>query len=49
MHLCRTFLSKVLQYNYELLLFWGPGAPFDKWSLNSEYKNRHNREALAAK
>lgn len=43
------YLSRGLRYNLELLLFWGPGSPFEnKWHLHADYKRVCHREALSA-
>uniref|UniRef100_UPI00358F4151 autophagy-related protein 9A-like isoform X2 n=1 Tax=Myxine glutinosa TaxID=7769 RepID=UPI00358F4151 len=42
------FLTQGLKYNLELLLFWGPDAPFQSaWSLRPEYKRSISRLDLA--
>uniref|UniRef100_A0A8C4NC76 Autophagy-related protein 9 n=1 Tax=Eptatretus burgeri TaxID=7764 RepID=A0A8C4NC76_EPTBU len=42
------FLTQGLKYNLELLLFWGPDAPFQSaWSLRPEYKRSISRLELA--
>ncbi|XP_031565210.1 autophagy-related protein 9A-like [Actinia tenebrosa] len=44
----RTFLTEGMKYNLKMILFWGPGSPFqDNWKLGNEYKNLSNRSALA--
>ncbi|XP_014231888.1 autophagy-related protein 9A [Trichogramma pretiosum] len=44
------FLSQGLQYNYELLLFWGPWSPFENnWHLREDYKKINKRQELAAR
>ena len=46
----KVFFSEGLRYNYEMILFWGYGAPFDNsYHLNDKYKQRHNREELTKK
>lgn len=43
-----VFLSQGLKYNFELILFWGPGSLFqNKWSLHPKYKKSGNRLELA--
>jgi len=45
----RSFLTEGLKINLYLILFNGPGAPFEKsWKLKSEYKDISNRTMLAA-
>ncbi|KAK3740169.1 hypothetical protein QZH41_014089 [Actinostola sp. cb2023] len=40
----RTFLTEGMKYNLKMILFWGPGSPFqDNWKLGDEYKNLSNR------
>ncbi|XP_045604603.1 autophagy-related protein 9A [Procambarus clarkii] len=42
------FLTKGLRYNVEMLLFWGPWAPFkNNWHLSDEYKRLEKRQELA--
>ncbi|KAF3858153.1 hypothetical protein F7725_011354 [Dissostichus mawsoni] len=37
-----------LKYNFELILFWGPGSLFqNKWNLHPKYKRNGNRLELA--
>lgn len=44
-----VFLSQGLKYNLELILFWGPWAPFENnWHLKDSYKKPCRREALAS-
>lgn len=41
-------LSRSLQYNIELLLFWGPWSPFENnWHLREDYKRSNRRIELA--
>ncbi|XP_047498718.1 autophagy-related protein 9A-like [Penaeus chinensis] len=43
-----VFLTKGLRFNIEMLLFWGPGAPFkNNWHLSDEYKRLEKRQELA--
>ncbi|XP_061878524.1 autophagy-related protein 9A-like isoform X1 [Entelurus aequoreus] len=43
-----VFLTQGLKYNFELILFWGPGSLFqNKWNLHSKYKRSSNRLELA--
>ncbi|XP_069715205.1 autophagy-related protein 9B isoform X2 [Phaenicophaeus curvirostris] len=43
-----VFLTRGLQYNLELLLFWGPGSLFqNKWSLRARCKRAEARRELA--
>ncbi|MCI4374287.1 hypothetical protein PGIGA_G00004660 [Pangasianodon gigas] len=43
-----VFLTQGLKYNFELILFWGPGSPFqNKWSLHPKYKRGSERLELA--
>ncbi|NXN57251.1 ATG9A protein, partial [Rynchops niger] len=43
-----VFLTRGLQYNLELLLFWGPAALFqNKWSLRPQCKRAGARRELA--
>lgn len=43
-----VFLTKGLRYNIEMLLFWGPWAPFkNNWHLSDEYKRLEKRQELA--
>ncbi|XP_076032252.1 autophagy-related protein 9 [Oratosquilla oratoria] len=43
-----VFLTKGLKYNIELLLFWGPWAPFkNNWHLNEEFKRPERRRELS--
>lgn len=43
-----VFLTQGLKYNFELILFWGPGSLFqNKWSLHPKYKRSGNRLELA--
>lgn len=45
-----VFLSHGLKYNIELLLFWGPWAPFqNNWHLKEDYKKVNKRHELATK
>lgn len=33
-----------MKYNLKLILFWGPGSPFqNNWKLREEYRNPANR------
>lgn len=42
------FLTQGLKYNFELILFWGPGSLFqNKWNLHPKYKRSGNRLELA--
>nr|CAD7255835.1 unnamed protein product [Timema shepardi] len=42
------FLTRGLKYNIELLLFWGPWAPFkNNWHLKEDYKKVGKRKELA--
>ncbi|XP_055008147.1 LOW QUALITY PROTEIN: autophagy-related protein 9B [Boleophthalmus pectinirostris] len=43
-----VFLTQGLKYNFELILFWGPGSLFqNKWNLHPKYKRGGNRLELA--
>lgn len=43
-----VFLTKGLRMNVEMLLFWGPWAPFrNNWHLHDEYKRSEKRHELA--
>ncbi|XP_042284096.1 autophagy-related protein 9B [Thunnus albacares] len=43
-----VFLTQGLKYNFELILFWGPGSLFqNKWNLHPKYKRIGNRLELA--
>ncbi|XP_050715941.1 autophagy-related protein 9A-like [Eriocheir sinensis] len=43
-----VFLTKGLRMNVEMLLFWGPWAPFrNNWHLHDEYKRPEKRHELA--
>ncbi|XP_048096388.1 autophagy-related protein 9B [Alosa alosa] len=43
-----VFLTQGLKYNFELILFWGPGSLFqNKWNLHPKYKRASNRLELA--
>ncbi|XP_071956451.1 autophagy-related protein 9A-like [Antedon mediterranea] len=43
-----VYLSNGLKYNLEIILFWGPWAPFKNyWHLREEFKRSSNREKLA--
>lgn len=43
-----VFLTQGLKYNFELILFWGPGSLFqNKWNLHPKYKRNGNRLELA--
>uniref|UniRef100_A0A3B5MGF7 Autophagy-related protein 9 n=1 Tax=Xiphophorus couchianus TaxID=32473 RepID=A0A3B5MGF7_9TELE len=45
-----VFLTQGLKYNFELILFWGPGSLFqNKWNLHPKYKRSGNRLELAQK
>ncbi|XP_046883282.1 autophagy-related protein 9B isoform X2 [Hypomesus transpacificus] len=45
-----VFLTQGLKYNFELILFWGPGSLFqNKWNLHPKYKRAGNRLELAQK
>ncbi|XP_030624289.1 autophagy-related protein 9B isoform X2 [Chanos chanos] len=42
------FFTQGLKYNFELILFWGPGSLFqNKWNLHPKYKRTGNRLELA--
>ncbi|XP_034239264.1 autophagy-related protein 9A [Thrips palmi] len=44
-----VFLTHGLKYNLELLLFWGPWAPFENsWHLKEDYRKSAKRHELAA-
>lgn len=44
----KVFFTSGLKYNYEMVLFWGPGAPFESnWQLRSEYKLEQKANELA--
>lgn len=44
----RAFLTEGMKYNLKLILFWGPGSPFqNNWKLREEYRNPANRFVLA--
>ncbi|KAK2562122.1 Autophagy-related protein 9A [Acropora cervicornis] len=46
----RAFLTEGMKYNLKLILFWGPGSPFqNNWKLHEEYRNPANRFALSAR
>lgn len=46
--LTAVFLTQGLKYNFELILFWGPGSLFqNKWNLHPKYKRNGNRLELA--
>ncbi|KAM6918408.1 autophagy-related protein 9B [Xenentodon cancila] len=43
-----VFVTQGLKYNFELILFWGPGSLFqNKWNLHPKYKRNGNRLELA--
>ena len=43
----KVFFSEGLRFNFEMILFWGYGTPFDNsYHLNDKYKQRYNREEL---
>ncbi|KAM6948537.1 autophagy-related protein 9B [Aplochiton taeniatus] len=43
-----VFLTQGLKFNFELILFWGPGSLFqNKWNLHPKYKKASNRLELA--
>lgn len=43
-----VFLTEGLKYNLELILFWGPWAPFENsWHLKEDYKKGTKRLELA--
>ena len=43
----RAFLTEGMKYNLKLILFWGPGSPFqNNWKLHEEYRNPANRLEL---
>uniref|UniRef100_A0A674DZM2 Autophagy-related protein 9 n=1 Tax=Salmo trutta TaxID=8032 RepID=A0A674DZM2_SALTR len=45
-----VFYTRGLKYNFELILFWGPGSLFEsEWSLKPQYKRGGNRLELADK
>lgn len=45
----RSFLTEGLKFNLYLILFNGPGAPFEKsWKLKTGYKDISNRTMLAS-
>ncbi|EDO42966.1 predicted protein, partial [Nematostella vectensis] len=40
----RTFLTEGMKYNLKMILFWGPGSPFqDNWKLRDDFKNLSKR------
>ena len=40
----RAFVTEGMKYNLKLILFWGPGSPFqNNWKLREEYRNPANR------
>lgn len=42
------FLTHGLKFNLQVILFWGPWAPFENnWHLKEEYKRGTHRETLA--
>lgn len=42
----RAFLTEGMKYNLKLILFWGPGSPFqNNWKLREEFRNPANRSA----
>lgn len=44
----RAFVTEGMKYNLKLILFWGPGSPFqNNWKLREEYRNPGNRFVLA--
>lgn len=46
----RAFLTEGMKYNLKLILFWGPGSPFqNNWKLREEYRNPTNRFVLASR
>ncbi|XP_015752139.1 PREDICTED: autophagy-related protein 9A-like [Acropora digitifera] len=46
----RAFLTEGMKYNLKLILFWGPGSPFqNNWKLHEEYRNPANRFALSGR
>lgn len=46
----KVFFTMGLKYNYELLLFWGPGAPFkNNYHLHEEYKTAAKKHELVQK
>ncbi|CAN7997618.1 unnamed protein product, partial [Ixodes hexagonus] len=43
-----VFLTHGLKFNLQVILFWGPWAPFENnWHLKEEYKRGTHRDALA--
>ncbi|XP_014679161.1 PREDICTED: autophagy-related protein 9A-like [Priapulus caudatus] len=43
-----VFLTRGLKYNLELILFWGPWAPFENnWHLKDSFKDARRRHELA--
>ncbi|XP_067141276.1 autophagy-related protein 9A [Centruroides vittatus] len=43
-----VFFSKGLKYNLEMILFWGPWAPFENsWHLKEDYKKVSKRNQMA--
>lgn len=46
----KVFFTMGLKYNYEMLLFWGPGAPFKNgYHLHEEYKTAAKKYELIKK
>ena len=40
----RAFLTEGMKYNLKMILFWGPGSPFqNNWKLREEFRNPANR------
>lgn len=40
----RAFLTEGMKYNLKMILFWGPGSPFqNNWKLRDEFRNPANR------
>ncbi|XP_022242594.1 autophagy-related protein 9A-like [Limulus polyphemus] len=45
-----VFLTKGLKYNLEMILFWGPWAPFENsWHLKEDFKKVGKRKEVAKK
>lgn len=43
-----VFMSQGMKYNLEMILFWGPWAPFqNNWHLKPDYKSSQKRKQLA--
>lgn len=46
----RAFLTEGMKYNLKMILFWGPGSPFqNNWKLRDEFRNPANRFPLASR